>query len=576
MKQRKIRDWLMIAVTEVVAGAMIYVFWNLLHPEVLNFQEEHQMFLWNGDYMCERLSLPGGVSAIIGGFIVQFFYVRNLGGLLLALLMLLMQLLVWKVLERMPMASQQDGEVSTGGKSSFSIPFVLSLLPLIWSMTIFDYIGTTVVYLVSLTVVLAFALLTPRCGNRFIDTVVATFLMCIAYWCCGPLVLLAWAIMVLDRAKRGKGSVLVPAAVSFVATLALFAYSTQLGAFPLWRFIYGVFYNRIIIPLPAYVFFLPVLIFLLALAVRGGAMSRAIRTGRLALMASLKAKMLYIIILLAGGVCLLPKWYDNESVEMMSYDYLLRAENWDGIVAKAEANAPTKPFGVCALNLALAQRGELCDRMFMFYQNGPDGLTPAFIRDFISPMAAEEVYWHVGLINTSQRYTFEAMEAIIDHQKSARAIKRLAQTSIINGQYGVARKYLLLLSETLFYARWAKDNLDIISLPVAEREKAIAEHPVYGTKRRQLPTQDYFFSEKEQDKLMGQLFVKDPDNTLAMQYLIAYPLLMRDPQRLMTYLGVVQEKKQYMPAAAREALSLMGNRPGGQAAGVGYAEYLHR
>ncbi|MCO7111572.1 DUF6057 family protein [Bacteroides uniformis] len=69
------------------------------------------------------------------------------------------------------------------------------------------------------------------------------------------------------------------------------------------------------------------------------------------------------------------------------------------------------------------------DRMFEFYQNGTEGLLPEFQRDFTSPLPTSEAYYHLGMVNTAQRFTFEAMEAIPNFNKSGRCFKRLAETN---------------------------------------------------------------------------------------------------------------------------------------------------
>ena len=63
------------------------------------------------------------------------------------------------------------------------------------------------------------------------------------------------------------------------------------------------------------------------------------------------------------------------------------------------------------------------------------------------------------MINTAQRFTFEAMESIPNFNKSSRCFKRLAETNLINGQYEVAAKYLRALRKTLFYKDWAEEAM---------------------------------------------------------------------------------------------------------------------
>ena len=152
--------------------------------------------------------------------------------------------------------------------------------------------------------------------------------------------------------------------------------------------------------------------------------------------------------LLVAFLMLRPVFYEARKYEVMEYDYLVRCQDWNAIIAKADKKTPDLPMTVCATNLALGMKGLLGERLFDFYQNGRQGLVPPFTRNFSTIMLTGEVYWQLGLVNTAQRFAFESMEAIPNYTKSSRAVKRLVETNLVNGEYKVARKYLCLLEKT--------------------------------------------------------------------------------------------------------------------------------
>jgi len=154
------------------------------------------------------------------------------------------------------------------------------------------------------------------------------------------------------------------------------------------------------------------------------------------------------------------------------------------------------------------------------------------------------------MVNTAQRLAFEAMEAIPNYNKSARVMKRLAETNLINGQYQVARKYLLMLEKTIFYRPWAQRTLAMLG-----DENTINAHPLYGTMRQYRLQEDFLFSDRELDKICGRLFMHNQQNRMAVQYLLLLPLLDRDVPRFMSYVQLVQNKIQYNPRAAQEAIA---------------------
>ena len=256
------------------------------------------------------------------------------------------------------------------------------------------------------------------------------------------------------------------------------------------------------------------------------------------------------VILLAAFLLLRPSFYDSRKAEVMEYDYLVRCQNWGAILAKADKKTPDLPMTVCATNLALGMSGQLGERLFDYYQNGTQGLVPPFERNFASILLTGEVYWQLGLVNNAQQFAFEAMEAIPNYAKSCRAVKRLAETNLVNGEYAVARKYLQMLQKTLAYHQWAERTL-----PLLGNEKAINEHPVYGRLRQMRLKDDFLFSERELDKIFGQLVMHNQRNGLALQYLLAAPLLNRDVNTFMNYMIYVDGLHLgYRPRSCQEAV----------------------
>lgn len=233
--------------------------------------------------------------------------------------------------------------------------------------------------------------------------------------------------------------------------------------------------------------------------------------------------------------------YHSKTYELLDYDLLVRTNHWEQIIQKAKNKQPDLPMSVCATNLALGMTNQMGSRANEFFQNGPEGLFPSFSKDPFSTLTTAEVYFQLGLINTAQRYYFEAMEAAPDYKKSCRCIRRLAETNLINGQYGVARKYLHLLEKTLFYKKWAQRTLSMID----NGEASIMKHPLYGRLRRMKLNEDFLYSDQEIDKICGRLLVQNHKNVLAMQYMLLYPLLENNYNKFVQYMHLVKDEVPY-------------------------------
>ena len=218
--------------------------------------------------------------------------------------------------------------------------------------------------------------------------------------------------------------------------------------------------------------------------------------------------------------------------KVMQYDFMASHQQWNRIIETANKEKPNNQIGVTVQNLALAMRGVLLDQMQNYNQNGIAGLLPDVQSDATSPMPTVEAFYQLGMINVAQRTVFEAQEAILDFQKSGRCYKRLAQTNLINGNYEVARKYLMALQKTLFYSDWANETL-----PLLGDEDTIAKHPEYGRLRKWAYKDNFFFSDHVTPEMLESLYFGCTDNSMAYQYLIAYYMLTGDRERYNNFIS---------------------------------------
>lgn len=495
----------------LVFGIAVFLFWAFRYPFALTYQEQLQLFLFDGDYFCGRMAEPGGGARYIAEFLVQFYNGAAIGALIIAVLYMLVQRLTWRLMRS-------------------DIYYVLSFIPVIMLWYAMGDESVMLTYVVALVIALAVAL-GWSCwtkGVMWLKGVVALVLIPMLYWLIGPMTLLVAALML-------PWVVAIPA---LIYALALILVSAHVLPFSMLRVELGISYYRFPETLPYVLMAIPVVVWLLALFVRK--------------LPQPKRWVVYVQALVFGVLVLVPQNYgfDAKKYELIEYDHLVRVQDWNGIIRKAEKQMPDLPMSVSATNLALAMTNQLGDRAFDFYQRGSEGLLPKFERNFATTQLTGEIYYWLGLVNTAQRFAFEAMEAIPNYNKSARVVKRLAETNLINGQYDVARKYLQMLEKTIFYRPWAQRTMALLG-----DEKAINAHPLYGTLRQYRLQEDFLFSDRELDKICGQLFVHNPQNQMAVQYLVMLPLLDNNMPRFMQYVQVVQNRISYNPRHCQEAIA---------------------
>lgn len=530
MKNTTAKYWRMAL--QGIFGTAVYCFWAVLYPFALAWQEQFQLFLFSRQYLMERLAVPGGAAAYVAEFLVQFYNNPFLGAGVLALLYLLLQMLVWRLMTR--------NAGSDSGKSD--LLFVLSFLPSLALWFIMGDENVMLAFPVSLILALTAMLLYP--SGKKERLFFSLFSIPFVYWITGPMVFVP-VLYMLVKELRGSGSWIVGAGVGIgQAVYALFCIllSAQFEPYPLRRLLGGIFYYRIPEILPYSVIGIAALCLLLVFF--PVPMKSLIPKKRQRLSAGIG-----LCLMIAASILFIPKGYDSKKYELMEYDYLVRVQRWNDIIQKAEKRQPDLPMSVCATNLALGMTGQLGERAFEFFQKGPEGLLPKFERAFSTTLLTGEAYYHLGLVNTAQRYAFEAMESIPNYNKSGRVMKRLAETNLINGQYKVAEKYLLMLKKTVFYRKWAQGRLEMVA-----DSGRIERHPVYGRLRKMRLEKDFLFSETELDKTCGQLLAHYKENALAMQYLLIYPLLNRDLDSFVNYFGYVSSVVRYNPTICQEAV----------------------
>lgn len=517
MKNLMIKSWKPLL--SLLFGVAVVIFWSVPYMSGLCFQEQYQMFLFDTGYFLERIVLPGGLADYISEFLVQFYYMPVLGGTIIALLLMSIQAISWGLMKQYGMKAVFPG-------------YLLSFVPSIVLWCAMGDQNLLLSFVVALSGALLIGWIHNRFHNRLVKVVFELVSTALVYWFLGPVVFLYAALMIGDTLMKGKqnGHILSSLGYSaclLILTVAWVLLTTQSLQYPLYRIFSGLNYYRYpgtVSPLPLGVMIWTVVVVFFGMVPDGHAWIKKLQQSKVVM------ALAYVLVIVASWFGIKAS-FDEMTYDLIDYDFLVRTEQWDKIIEKAEKKPATTPLGVSCVNLALSQKGQLADRLFEFYQNGGEGLFPTFTRDMISPVSTAEIFFRLGMVNDAERYMFEAQEAIPNYRKSARLTRRIIECEIINGNYKVAAKLLRRLQKTLFYSNWANQTMALLS-----NEKAINRHPIYGKLRKyREKKQDFLFSDREMDQMLGLLFLNDNHNKMAYEYLVCYELLQRDMEKFMQY-----------------------------------------
>lgn len=388
-----------------------------------------------------------------------------------------------------------------------TVPMCLSLVPVALILWLMGDIN--VLLSLPVAIVLALALACVRLSKRF--SWIDVLILPVAYWLIGPAVWIYIVVRVLQLGWKHLWS------AGWLVTVQLMAYAWLLPQWPLQQVMTGLNYYRI--PLQY------------------------------------------------------PQWsgYNKDMYELIRMDYLVRNECWDEIVKRAGEYQVKTAFWSNCVNLALAEKRLLADRMFDFYQSGEDALIMPRTRDLTSMLPSAEAFWRLGMVNSAQRYMFDTQESILNARKSGRCTKRIAECMIVNGHYQTAVKQLNLLKKSLFYRGWAVEAEALM-----KDEAKVNAHPVYG-KLRQLRYKDNFlYSYDEMDKMFGLLFLNNQENKMALDYFMAQMLLKGNLQSFQQYMGAVQRYGGYrqMPLGYQDVMRCIQMQ--GRVPDSPYAKYVQR
>ena len=532
------------AITTILLGVAVWLFWGLGYPEALNYQEQNQLWLTTGDYFRERMAVPGGLADYVSEFLVQFYYVPWLGALLIGVVYAAMQWLMWMTVRRWD-------------KTAFPVTFLLPLI-MLWHQGDID---TLMSLPVAIIITLGATVAMGNTGRRaYIADVLAVPLL---YWAAGPVAVIYVAIRGLQC-----GWLLLIEDTALLVVSIMAAYWMVDYQWPLSMMVGGINYYRIPLMAPTMQYVVLISPIAIALAARFNPWKNADTCGSQCRYLHLALQVSAIAI---AGIFAVNKGFDPFVYEILWQDSMVRQERWNDIIKRAEKQQYDIAMSSNCVNLALGMTGQLADRMFTFKQSGTEALLLHMIRDNMSDLPTAEAFWRLGMVNSAKRYMTDIQQSILNARQSGRCTKRIAECHIVNGDYKAAEKRLNILKNTIFYKSWAEDAETYLY-----NDAKVNSHETWGKLRRYRYKDSLLYSYPEKHKMLGLLFQQNTDNRLALSYFMGQLLLDGEFNSFMGYMQWVQQYGGYsqMPygyADAYQAIQQQGNVPGSA-----YAKYVNK
>ena len=530
---------LLLAAGSLVFALVPLVYFTSFGNYVFFFQEKSMIFLFSIEFLSEHLIKPGGFLVWLGKLFTTFYYYKTLAALLLSFLVVSVVLLV-----------QMNVKTITG-RINFVLPFLTGALLV--------YLHSQYYYLALNTIGIMLQLLLFFLSIRILKDKTVWFsvvLFPLWYFLTGSFSLI-FAVMyslylLINNFKTGikKVSVLILFMIlAFLVSREFLFYQTpeSLLKFPFSVQDTGMQIYEFAV-LVAIVSLLPVL------SIMKPVKQKVKRAGGLNLQMFFPMAIAIVLILL------LTQRYSSNDKHYFQVEELFYKGKYEEIIAYNKKYPTTNKLTLFLNNIALAETGQLSERLFEFQQSA-DGSTLALNWEISGEVLKRGgfFYYALGMVNEANRWAYEYM---VMRGLTPEGLKMMIKTELINGQFKVAEKYIGVLKKTMFYRKDAKTFEKLLY-----NEALVEAHPGLGIKMKLKPSKDFFvFTDKPVVNLI-YLSAADPGHRTSLEYQIAYLLLMKDPEAVVKLLPLI-EKADYrkIPKPVEEAMMVYaqsnnGNMP---------------
>ena len=496
MKYKLVAFWL------IVFGAL-FAFLQMCFEYHFYYIEQSQLFLFSEAYIRNKLLLPGGFSMLVAEFLVQFFIRPYVGALVTAVLLTGVGVCTAGIVKRIAPVS------------GLFILYVLPMLALLFMHFDFNYrVQGTVCYLMMMALLCGYM----RIRNELFRLVAGCVLVPVLFWLAGSIaVLFAGMVCLFEGLRKTPKWYISLIGVAEVLLLGVgTVYFSLMGEYR-WVFGPDLYYHNTLHPkeIIYYSWICLPLVFLIAFFVRN---KNSLSGKKLFAGISCIAQLAMIAAVLWWGM---PKYSDAKTLKLKKLDYFARTEQWDKTIEECKGKL-TNFLYMCHLNMALANKGELSDKMFNFDQRGPQGLLVQWNKSENISCMLSDIYFTMGATASSQEMAFEGYVSAME-DGNPRMLKRLVQTNLIYGTYPVAEKYISILEKTYAYRDWAQSQRKYLY-----NDEVVESDPILGTRRRMLPDRNSLAMIKGLAGDLALFLEKGPANSAALQYLGAMYLLAKD------------------------------------------------
>jgi hypothetical protein len=488
-------------IVPVVFFVAYFLYFAIFNRYLLAYQEQIQLFRFDWNYLAGFLTKPGGLAEYCGAFFIQFYINPGAGALIITLAGIAIYALTVYIFKKHKV-------------SGILWPFIPALLiAALQSDYIFNF-G----YTLGLFFTLAFSAIYVSVRNDYIRFTIGFIGWLLLYLVAGGFSLLATFICIIHELLFTKNRYRLYTASGFVLIAILPPYLSCHSIY--YIPIREAWFDPFIFTLQKttryflllFIVYYPLILIVIKIL---PAYSRKIwfqsNWNRNTILAG--------IIVISSFTWCIKKYVYNPGISLFfEIDHYVQQADWDKVLRLSSRSQEANRLILYYTNLALYKTGHLGDRLFYFNQIGVPGLWLNREGDETSLFLGGEIFYHLGNMNEAYRWAFDAM--IANGQTPPRLVKQLVLTSLINGDFKVAEKYLNVLEQSLFYRNWAKHYWNYVNNSVL-----LLKDPEIAGKRHLLINSDFVSGSNDLEIALKPLLENHPDNRMAFEYYMSSLLL---------------------------------------------------
>lgn len=525
------------------------------NSDMLFMAQEKSHFYGSQVFFNECMQLPGGLLSYAGSFLTQFFYVPTLGSAMLIALWLILAFVI-KFAFRVK---------ATFLPLAFVVPSLLliSVIDLGYWLYYMKHVG----YFFAPT--LGFILVALWAWVRLKKKGLWTVLLALTYPLFGFYSLLAMAVTALCGVKGTHGTeeklhtahgkwyvmnVALPLVLSLATPILWYRFYSELALERAWTAGLPQFAAEEAVSWTLELPFIFAVVWLLAMAL----------PVPVKIESPIKRISCFVLVALITVFAIDAANFDNYNyhAEMRMYR---AAENfdWDEVLhesAKLPGDATREM--VILKNIALFNKGTAGTQFFHYNNMGEKPYVRDSLKVHMVQTAAPLLYLHHGKTNFSTRW---CIENSVEFGYNYDNLKVLALCALVNGEYKLARKYIDILSNTIYQNKWAERYLPATSRPSMLSEKNVDKY--YPELANIVELQGHMGSVLDGDNGIPEMYLinyfshsMNKDSKYFQEMTLDYALVQKDIQlfwpRFMQYAVLNADKD--MPMHYQEAAFLYG------------------